>query len=118
MGIGYRKWSLVRNTKHLLPTDIKLWNEDFTQKPKRYSWTKQPSSMEYIEWDLLEPLNEYDYGDTAEEDTGLYSQYVPHSPPSEHLPELLHSDIGVISRTTGGQVVLVAPHLKTSGTGW
>ena len=38
--------------------------------------------MEYIEWDLVNPVTEYDYRDTDDEDTGLHNPYMP----STHLP--------------------------------
>ena len=90
--------------KHLSNPTLELWNQDFDQDTRTIQFrTKQPSSMEYIEWDLVNPVNEHDYRDTADEDTGLYNQYMPSYPPptSTYLSSAL-LNIGVIPRTVWG----------------
>ena len=95
-------WMRLQNT-FALPT-LELWNQDFDQATQAIQFrTKQPSSMEYIEWDLLHPADEYDYRDSAEEDTGYFVPLLPSYPPpaSTYLSSAL-IDIGVIARTDWG----------------
>ena len=96
------QWMRLQNT-FALPT-LELWNQDFDQATRAIQFrTKQPSSMEYIEWDLLHPLDEYDYRDNSEEDTGFFTPLVPSYPPpaSTYLSSAL-VDLGVIARTDWG----------------
>ena len=77
-------WMRLQNT-FALPT-LEPLESDFEQATQAIQFrTKQPSAMEYIEWDLLHPAHEYDYRDSTEEDTGFHVPLMPSYPPPAYV---------------------------------